>query len=546
MTEHLFFDCNAAIGPLPRKHREARWSRDHLLDDLDLAGIAGALVHQRLALNYDPMVGNRKLLEEIEDDRERLYPCWVALPNFSGEFPPVSEFMKELEDHDVRAVRIEPQVFGAPETERVWGELRDALLDQNLLCVLPTPGYSGKIDGFERMLEIFRNNKVLMVNHVWSQWRQVIAFMEEFPNLHIDFNLFQANRAMEHFAERFGAERCLFGTGLPDRAPGAARGFIDFSLLAEEQTRLIAGENLRRLLGGAGPAEIPKPGEWSDAITEAERQGEPIPCLATDARCHMGHDGANTVGKTVVALKGDAEGMIELTRRAGIDQTAVMSWVGPLSMDSEMGNEVVANAVSQFPEEIIGLATVNPEYDDEEKIQEIIQRYHIELGFPGLKTFTPAQVIDYDDPLFHTWYQFGNDHDLYLVLDPRGRENADTVVRRLAEKYPRLGIHLDHCGRGWDYTKWVVSLIKEYDNIWGQLNFTLVTNGVVEYMVEEVGADRVLFGTDAPMRDPRPQVSWLTFTRISEADKRKIFGENFAAIIEKAKRNLKATREEQG
>ena len=179
----------------------------------------------------------------------------------------------------------------------------------------------------------------------------------------------------------------------------------------------------------------------------------------------------------------------------------------------------------------MGLATVNPDYDDEDKIEEIIQKYHVELGFPGLKTFTPCQAIEYDDPLFDRWFRFANDHHLYLVLDTKGDAVGTRCVRNLAERYPQMGLHLDHCGRGWDYAKWAVSMIKEYPNTWGQLNYTLVTNGVIEYMVGEVGAERILFGTDAPMRDPRPQVGWLVYTRLKEDEKRKVFGENFAGIL---------------
>jgi len=57
---------------------------------------------------------------------------------------------------------------------------------------------------------------------------------------------------------------------------------------------------------------------------------------------------------------------------------------------------------------------------------------------------------------------------------------------------------------------------------------------VVEFLVDRAGADRVLFGTDAPMRDPRPQASWVAFTRLPEADKRKILGGNFAGILREA------------
>ena len=533
MSELLYFDCNAAFGPFPQKHRETRWTKQHLLEDLDLAGIAGALVYHRLATAYDAMLANLKLVEEIEQDRDRLFPCWMAMPSFSGEFPSVPEFMKQLEENDVRAVRLDPLLYGVPIRENVWAELRDALLERNILCVTPVR-YSGDLNVSHELLCIFRENPCLLMGHNWGQWREVVWLMNEHPNLHLDFSVFQANRAMEHFAERYGSERCLFGTGLPDRAPGAARGFLDFTLLPEEPAKLIAGENLRRLLGGQGPVAIPSASQWQDSLTEAVRASQPVPCPVLDAHCHIAHEGGHTVGKRVVTIHGGADGMIEVTRRSGIDKTAIMSWSGPLSMDTDLGNETVEDAVNRYPDEFIGLATINPEYDDEEKIEQIIQKYHVELGYPGLKTFTPCQTIDYDDPLFARWLQYANDHDLYMVFDPKGGAAATACTRNLAERYPRLGLHLDHCGRSWDFAKWAVSMMKEYDNIWAQLTYTMVTNGVIEYLLENVGVERVLFGTDTPMRDPRPQLAWVVFTRLSEPDKRKILGENFAGILRKA------------
>src|SRR5687767_1475819 len=99
MPEHLYFDCNASFGPYPHKDREARWSKQHLLEDLELAGIAGALVYHRQALHYDPMLGNRRLIDEIGGDRDRLFPCWLVMPSLSGEFPSVPEFMDLMHRH---------------------------------------------------------------------------------------------------------------------------------------------------------------------------------------------------------------------------------------------------------------------------------------------------------------------------------------------------------------------------------------------------------------------------------------------------------------
>ena len=537
MSERVYFDCNATYGPHPKKHREARWTREHLVEDLDLAGIAGALVFHTQCLEYDPMLSNLRLIEDIAPHRERLYPCWIALPSMCGEFPDVPEFCRLMAEHDVRAVRIDAEAFGIPEKESLWGELRDALLAEDRLVIVSSSYGSRTLEHVGRILEIFSPNKTLLVGHPWSLWREVVHLMDTYPLLHTEFSSFQANRAIEFFSQRFGAHRCLFGTGLMTKAPGAARGFLDWTLLPDDQASLIAGANLKRLLGGAGPLEAPPPGEWHDDITEAARAGRPLPCLALDAHCHILHRGGHTLGGARIAHKGDADGMIELTRRAGIDRTAIMSWAGPLSMDTDFGNEVVADAVRSYPEEFVGLATINPEHQSEEEIEEVIRTYHIGLKFAGLKTFAPGQNLAYDDPAFDRWFGFADRHGLYAVIDPGGNLSRDQIVS-LARKFPSMGIHLDHCGKSWDYAKWAVDIVLEFPNIWAQINFTLVTNGVVEYLVDRLGADRVLFGTDAPMRDPRPQVGWLAFTRLRESDKRKVFGENFRGILDRASASL--------
>jgi len=529
MSEHLFFDCNASFGAFPYKHREARWTRDHLLEDLELAGIAGALTYHRQAVHYDPMRGNLRLIEEIKEHRDTLFPCWIALPSFGPEFPSVPEFMAQMKAHDVRAVRLHPARFGIPVRERIWAELRDALLEENILCIVPTEATPA--DEVHKLLQLFAYNNTVLLDMSWPTWRAVMALMDEFPNLHLEFSTFQANRAIEFCAERYGVGRCLFGTGLPDKAPGAARGFLDWTLMSPEDAGRVAGGNLKGLLGNIGPTEIPAPGPWHDSITAAARAGQPLPCPVLDAHCHMLHDNGVAAGGACVFVRGDAASMIELTRRTGIDKTAIMSWAGPLSLDTDTGNEIVASAVRQFPDEFVGLLTINPEYDDEARIEELIQHYHVELGFPGLKTFTPLQTIDHDDPLYHRWLQFANDHKLYMVFDPKGATAATPCAHNLATRYPDLGIHLDHCGQSWDYAKWGVGLMKKYPNIWAQLNYTAVTNGTIEYIVGEVGAERVLFGTDSPMRDPRPQASWLTYTRLTEEQKRLVFGGNFARIL---------------
>ncbi len=539
MSERLYFDCHASYGPKTGVHPQARWSLDHLREDLDLAGIAGALVSHAQGVLYDPMISNRRLLKDLAPWRDRLYPCWTILPPLRDQSPVPRDLMRMMDDGDVRAVQIEPRVFGLPLAPGIWGDLVDALRQRGTPVLTAMDGWPPDPPALDRLLDLFTGVPVVFLDAHWSQWRWMVHLMGKHPHLHLEFATFQANRAIEYFAGQFGAGRCLFGTGLPQKAPGAARGFLDWTLLDADQAAMVAGGNLKRLLHGAGPATIPLPGQWQDALTAAARAGESLPCRIWDDHCHILHEGGGHAGGTHYMHQGGPQGMIELIRRVGIEKTAVMSWAGPLSGDADTGNAIVAEAVAAYPGELVGLVTIRPELQGLPDIEQTIRTYHLGLRFPGLKPF-PRDTLDYDDPLFAPWFEFANRHSLYMVYDPAQYESeaGTSVIEHLTTRYPNLQLHLDHCGRSWPFAIWAVEMVHRFPQVYAQLNYTAVTNGVIEFLVGNAGADRVLFGTDAPMRDPRPQVGWLVFTRLAEEDKRRIFGLNFQRILSQAVANL--------
>jgi predicted TIM-barrel fold metal-dependent hydrolase len=73
--------------------------------------------------------------------------------------------------------------------------------------------------------------------------------------------------------------------------------------------------------------------------------------------------------------------------------------------------------------------------------------------------------------------------------------------------------------------------MKEHPNVWAELTLTASTNGVIEWMVSEVGDDRILFGTDAPMRDPRPQFGWVVWADLPATSRARILGGNFHRLL---------------
>jgi len=80
MPNLTYFDSHATIGPRVKKHPRERWSTEHLLEDMDLTEIAGALVVHQVAKSYDPMYGNQRLKPELAKAPGRLFGAWCIGP----------------------------------------------------------------------------------------------------------------------------------------------------------------------------------------------------------------------------------------------------------------------------------------------------------------------------------------------------------------------------------------------------------------------------------------------------------------------------------
>ena len=82
----LYFDAHAKIGQRPLKHKRTRWSTEHLLEDMDLGEISGALVSHSVAHANDPLYGNKRLAIESAKAPGRLFGLWCLLPVGSPDF----------------------------------------------------------------------------------------------------------------------------------------------------------------------------------------------------------------------------------------------------------------------------------------------------------------------------------------------------------------------------------------------------------------------------------------------------------------------------
>ncbi len=318
----------------------------------------------------------------------------------------------------------------------------------------------------------------------------------------------------------------LFGTDFPEKSPGAAKSFIDYADISIEDRKKIAGLNLLKILK-LDKEFLPELKEESKSeILKLVKEGKPLDnILVIDSHAHMSHNDSDGVGY-MWQKQSDAKGIVDRNKRIGIDLTCISPWLG-IWADYENGNEILLDAIKQFPKEILGYAALDPNYvtdwDNE------IKKVHLEYGFKGMKPYNPKNGIPYNSPKYDKWYQFGHEHNLFALMHMSPNFKAEML--EIAGKYHNITFILAHSGSSFAVAREHVEIAKQRPNVVLEITLTSVTLGVIEYMVKEVGADRVLFGTDQPMRDPIPQFGWLVYSRLTDEERIKILGLNMQKII---------------
>lgn len=194
-------------------------------------------------------------------------------------------------------------------------------------------------------------------------------------------------------------------------------------------------------------------------------------------------------------------------------------------------NTHAAQIVERYPAQAYSFCYLNPAHEPAFIAAEL-DRCIGDFGMKGIKLWIAVNARDerlaavmegarrHGVPvLHHAWYKATG----YVY-----NESTPADIRDLALRYPDVPIimaHLNGCGvRG-------VLDIKDLPNVYIDTSGSQPDAGFTEFAVAELGAARVLFGSDAPIRDYTVQLAKVQGANISETARRQILGENTARLL---------------
>jgi predicted TIM-barrel fold metal-dependent hydrolase len=241
------------------------------------------------------------------------------------------------------------------------------------------------------------------------------------------------------------------------------------------------------------------------------------------------------------ALSGDTpeEKMEILVRhmdRLGIERLILSQGFGehmpyPTPEQVRLENDRVMQAVKHFPARAYGALFLNPQNTDfslQEFDRCITDGPMVSIGELETDVRCNSPVLDpiveraisMNVPILqHTWIKAsGNERD----------ESTPFDLVELAKRHPQADFICGHTGGNWELG---IRVIRDTKNVYAEIAGSDPVSGFVEMAVRELGAERVIYGSDVGGRSFASQIGKVLGAEIPDSAKELILGGNLRRLL---------------
>lgn len=523
MTE--LWDVNCMIG---------RWPTEELLFHdvaglvrrMDELGIARAVVAHSYGLHYDPIEGNRALGEAIAafdpTTRARLLPCWTLVPPVTGELG-ADDPLALLESHGVRAARLYPREhnysLGGPDAAALL-----AALERGRILTL-IDAEQTNWEELDRVAAAFPQLPIVVCQVGYRGLRRLTGVLERRPNCRIELSFFSSHQGLEWLVARLGPGRVLFGTGAPVSDGGGAVTRLLTAELGPAERAAIGGENLAALLGLEWPGEpLVRPEPAAATPPVQIRRGEPITsCDVLDAHAHVGP------WFNFFTPDPTPEAMLRVMDRCGV-RMAVLSPTLAIGPDAAAGNAQMLELVRRFPSRFAGYAVFNPHHrGSAEDVAAALRQ----PGVVGIKIHPDVHACAVGDPRYGPAWELAQRLGVPVLTHTfAGSPFCDPAdFDAVAKAWPGANVILGHAGVTGPGHLRAIAVAQRHPNLYLEICGSYTTGHWIRRMVAEVGAERVLYGSDFPFIELRYALGRVVFAGLDDQELRLVLGGNARRLL---------------
>ena len=215
--------------------------------------------------------------------------------------------------------------------------------------------------------------------------------------------------------------------------------------------------------------------------------------------------------------------------RCGVGAIAVSSLLG-VGPDARTGNEETVAAAKESDGRIFVYAVANPHRPD---LGPTLER---QLELPevvGLKIHPDTHTCPADDPTYDWVWQLAERTES-VVLSHTFADTPWSDPRRfdgIAERFPSVRVILAHAGVTPDGFRRSIDVCGRHPRLVVDTSGSYMTGHWIRRLVEEIGPERVLYGSDTPFIDLRYGLGRVIGAGLDDDTLRLVLGGNARALL---------------
>lgn len=186
--------------------------------------------------------------------------------------------------------------------------------------------------------------------------------------------------------------------------------------------------------------------------------------------------------------------IIESMEKNQIDISIIQPLPG--APDSDRVHSEIYKLTKKYPKKIYGLVNYNPRNKD---FIEKVKIYKFEYGFVGIKVHTFGHSVAPNSEYGYKIFDIANEYNWPVMVHtgPGIPFSLPSLCIECAQKYPNINVILAHSGFAIFGNEAILSA-KMVRNIYLETSSSSCDD--LKVLVEEVGSDRVMFGSDLPIQ----------------------------------------------
>ena len=241
--------------------------------------------------------------------------------------------------------------------------------------------------------------------------------------------------------------------------------------------------------------------------------------MIVDAHVHIGKS-------TRLQIDADGEMLIRIADAMRFDKICCTDLTA-LFYDMHEGNQLLAQEMKRFPDRILGYASLHSTRFGQEAIDEL-RRCYYDYGMRGLKIYSTPEMSIAEPSAIPIL-------EACVALDiPILAHTTPQECEYLLGYVPTAKLIMAHAG-GQPFAKgdWnrAIMAAKRFESLYLDTASSTIDLGFLETCVAELGASKIIFGTDTPLLDPWPQWTKVLETKLPASDLELILGGNILRLM---------------